>query len=159
LPAGAALLVFAIGHLYTERHVRCDRLPHRFRFAQPAFQPFQLRPAEILGVGRRLLLAVPAIWTAIAAPIQHEYVQQRTVGDAPVDALDFARRGAEGSVLLKRPSRARHHQRDVLLLVERVVLYALARRPVIHDVVIVPLPDLADGGTETPQVFIEQVIA
>ncbi|MOA07489.1 hypothetical protein D3C78_1271900 [compost metagenome] len=46
---------------------------------------------------------------------------------------------------------------DIFVLVTRIQL--LARRPVVHHFVVVPLPDLRDLGIETTDVFVHQVIA
>jgi hypothetical protein len=105
-------------------------------------------------------LAVVAVRAAVAAHVDHEHVQQRAVGDAAVDTLVLLlRMPAHRRVLEERACAARGEQRHVLLGVALVGREVLARRPVVRDLVVVPLPDLHHLAAEAAEVRVELVVA
>ena len=71
-----------------DRQIGGDHLPGRVGCNQFAFQPRQLRRAEDEGVACVVAL-VPGV-IAVAAHVEHEDVEQRTVADLAIDAAAVA---------------------------------------------------------------------
>ncbi|MNM71030.1 hypothetical protein D3C81_826810 [compost metagenome] len=95
---------------------------------------------------------------AITAHVQYKNIEQR-----PVTKLAIDPPAAIGTLQTHRRifkpglACAAHQAVDIFVLVTRIQL--LARRPVVHHFVVVPLPDLRDLGVEATDVFVHQVVA
>ena len=156
---------FAIGivdHDQTDRHVGGDHLPGRLRIHQFALEPRHLRGAEEVGRRPVAFLQPFAVGAAIAAHIEHEDVEQRSVRDPAVDASRFGLRKAHRHIFVERAARPRGQQQGIALdvFLARVLGAGqrLARPPVVGDLVIVPLREDRHLGIEREHVPVHEIV-
>ncbi|MNQ79724.1 hypothetical protein D3C85_946760 [compost metagenome] len=145
---------FAVRYAQANRHVGGDDFPLCARLLQLTLEPIQLlTPQE-----RFLCAQVVIVGPAIAAHVQHEHVQQRSVTQLAVDAPAVV-----GSLQAHRrifePGLSRPADQAVDIFISVALVQQLARRPVVDHFVVVPLPDLRHFGVEATNVFVHQVVA
>ena len=104
-----------------------------------------------------------AVWSAIAAHIKHEDIEQRAIGDLAVDPARLGLGFAHRHVFMEGPGRARRDDQivllDVLLRDEfRARVHRFARPPIVENFVIVPLREHRDFGVERAEILVEQVV-
>ncbi len=138
-----------------DRHVGGDHFPGRIGGHQLALQPGQLRRTEDAGLAWVVALVEGGI--AVAAHVDHEDVEQRAVGDLAIDAAVLGGHSAHRHELMERAARPRHQQRAAVLGIAGLVGGA-DRRPVVGDLVIVPLREQGDGGVEGAKALVEPVV-
>ena len=115
LPAGVALRILAVADLQADRHVARDHLPDRTAPAQAITQPGKLRFAQKCRFGIDAGLQVGGIRAAIAAHVDHEHIEQRTIRELAIDTRFFVLgMPAHRRVLEKRPRRALGQQGHAL---------------------------------------------
>ena len=151
-----------LGHLVpdidADRHVAGDDLPRRARGFQRGFQPIQLRLAQNLRLGGDLILHPFAVGAAIAAQIKEEDVQQRTIGDLAIDAAGFGGRIADRGHFMEGALGAGGQQGDGFFGIAVIAGQVLAGRPVVDDLVVVPLKQRRHHGRHGLRVLIHLVV-
>src|SRR5262249_22396389 len=126
------------------------------RTVEFALEPGELNRAEKISV-RSVLRRWLRVGAAIAAHIEQKQVEQRTVGNFPVDAAWFGRAVTQWHELMKGATPASGEEQGA----SRIVAAAVERcagPPVLHDFVIVPLRKYGHFGVEIPNVRIEEVV-
>ena len=104
-------------HDQAERHVGGNHLPGRARVEQRTLQPLHLvRPKEI-GVGSVSGLLVCVVGPAVAALVQDEDVEMRTVAERAVDPARLDDAFAHRIHLVEGAGGTRREKRDVAFLV------------------------------------------
>ena len=139
-----------------ERHVGRDHLPGGARIQQRALQPGELIGPDEIAVGPVSGLQVRTVGAAIAALVQHEDVEMRAVVEGAIDPARLDDAFAHRIHLVERARGARGEQRDVALLVGGGKLFR--RRPVVGDLVVVPLHEDRHLGVEGAHIVVEEIV-
>ena len=107
---------------------------------------------------RQRLFHARAVGAAIGAQVEEEHVEQRAVGDLAIDAAGFGRRVADRRHLVEGAAGARRQQRHRLLGVAVVLRQILRCRPVVGDLVIVPLEEGRADRVERAAMLVHEVV-
>ena len=107
--------------------------------------------------GLALVVALVPGGIAVAAHVDHEDVEQRAVGDLAIDAAVLGGHSAHRHEFVERAARPRHQKRAAVLGIAGLVGGA-DRRPVVGDLMIVPLREQGDGGMEGAKALVEPVV-
>ena len=102
------------------------------------------------GVGS-ILVSVRA---AIAAHVEHEHIEQRTVGDLAIDAPALGRELPRRHELMERAAAAGRKLRDVGFADDEWH----PRPPVVGDLMVIPLREGRDFRVEGAQIAVEQIV-
>src|SRR4051794_15810718 len=95
-------------HDQAERLIRRNHLPGRPRAMQLVLEPRHLLRSKEIGRGPISLLSPLTVRAAVAAHVEHEYVEQRPVGNLAINAPLLAPGRADRNVFVKGAAGASH---------------------------------------------------
>ena len=138
-----------------------------FQVAVEAFKaPFEpghlLRSEEVGHRGRRLDCAVFPVGPAVAAHVEHENIDQRSVADL-ADRRDRARSAwDELACTREMHGCARRHAQHELVCILLALMFGagerLPRPPVVGNLMVVPLPEDRHFRVERAHILVEQIV-
>ncbi len=121
-----------------------------------------MRGPEEIGRWPVALLLPFAIRSAIAAHVEHEHVEQRSIRNLAIDAPGLGLREAQRHIFMERAAGPCRKDQGVLLDVFLALVLGagqqLARPPIVGHLVVVPLREDRHLGIEGEQVPVEQIV-
>src|SRR5262249_47944447 len=138
----------------SERRVGRDHFPGCRRTLELALKPGKLHRTKQIGVRAVMVFWNSPVWTSVAAHIKQKQIEKRTVGNLPVYAAAAWRYVSNRDELVKRAASARGKKQCAFLIVIASV-NRLARPPVLHHLMIVPLCENRHLGIEAAHIHVE----
>src|SRR5262245_44096385 len=103
----AEFAIAVIGDVKADGHIGGNHLPGRRGGLEGTLEPGDLLRTKEIAVGSIGVLPIFAVRSPVAAHIEHEDVDERTIGDAAIDAAWLGSAGAQRHVVMKSAGAAR----------------------------------------------------